>query len=421
MAEDTTPNAERPKAAEARLPEGRDKPGLARRLEQLHKLLKLAAKVGASDIHLKPGKVPVLRVNGQLMEVEGWPALHPGDTGQFARLIMNEEQVQSFRRDHDVDLAYSVPGFGRFRANIYQQRGSIAVALRIIPFELPELRKLSLPPVIERIAHERRGLVLVTGTTGSGKSTTLAGIVNHINSTRAAHIITIEDPIEFLFADRKSMIAQREVGLDAGGFHRALRSALRQDPDVILIGELRDPDTITTALMAAETGHLVLATLHTLDVMETIHRIIAFYDGPQAQQVRYQFSSVIRAIICQRLLTRLDGQGRIPAVEVMVATSRIAELIKEPHRTHEIREAISQGYSNYGMQTFDMCLSHMVLEKKISYEEALDNCTNQGDFELKFKGVSSTSDAEHEEYQRLSKKGEAPVVDNDMVIERFSK
>ncbi|MCZ7586348.1 MAG: PilT/PilU family type 4a pilus ATPase [Deltaproteobacteria bacterium] len=270
--------------------------------------MKLAVEVKASDIHLKPGKGVVFRVNGQLMEVEGFPPLSAQDVAAYARAMMTEKQIEVFREQNEIDLAYSIPGIGRFRANVFRQRGSVAMALRTVPFTVPAFAELGLPPVVEKIANERRGLVLVTGSTGSGKSTTLAAMVNYINSTRNAHIITIEDPIEFLLKDKKSMIAQREVGFDTRGFLAALRSAMRQDPDVILVGEMRDAETIITTLMAAETGHLVLATLHTTDVMETINRILSFFDGAQATQVRYQFATAIRAIVCLRLLRMLDGK-----------------------------------------------------------------------------------------------------------------
>ncbi len=398
-----------------------------------HKLLGLAAQVQASDIHLKPGKGAVFRINGQLLEVEGFPELNPQMIIGFAKLMMNERQTEEFKRRHEIDLAYSVSGVGRFRANVFQQRGTVAIAMRAIPFEIGTFEELGLPPVMEKIAMERRGLVLVTGSTGSGKSTTLAAIVDFINRRRNAHIVTIEDPIEYLLRDKMSMIAQREVGFDTGTFLSALRSAMRQDPDVILVGEMRDVETITTALMAAETGHLVLATLHTTDVMETIHRIISFFDAAQSAQIRFQLATVIKAIVCQRLIPRIDKQGRVPAVEVMIATKRVSELIKDPKRTHEITDVVAGGFASYGMQTFDMSLMKLCLEKRISYEDALENASNPGDFSLKMKGVSSTSDAEIAEFQRTAARprpgapasGAAPdeTAPNkpNMVIERFSK
>jgi twitching motility protein PilT len=398
-----------------------DEDQLTRKKNELHKLMGLAVEVGASDIHLKPGKGAVLRINGQLLEVEGFPVVTAPDVAAYAKILMTDQQVDVFREKHEIDLAYSVPGVGRFRVNVYRQRGSIALALRSIPFTVGSFDQLGLPPVLEKICQERRGLILVTGSTGSGKSTTLAAVVDHINTTRTSHIVTIEDPIEFLIKDKMSMVAQREVGFDTLGFHQALRAAMRQDPDVILVGEMRDVETIVTTLMAAETGHLVLATLHTTDVVETINRILSYFDGIQANQIRYQFATVIRAIMCQRLLKRIDGTGRIPAVEIMVATAHITELIKDSKRTHEIRDALAGGYSTYGMQTFDMSLMKLVLEKKISYQEAMDNSSNPSDFALKFKGISSTSDTDLSEYHRLSTKRPEGPPDNKMVIERFSK
>jgi twitching motility protein PilT len=403
-------------------------PQAEQRKEEFHRLLALASEVKASDIHLKPGKGAVVRINGQLLEVDGFPEIRPGMIAAYARMMMNERQAEEFRARHDIDLAYSVAGVGRYRVNIFQQRGTLAMALRAIPYDIGTIEELNLPPVLEKIAMERRGMVLVTGSTGSGKSTTLASMVDFINRKRTAHIITIEDPIEYLLRDKKSMIAQREIGFDSMTFHAALRAAMRQDPDVILVGEMRDIETITTALMAAETGHLVLATLHTTDVMETIHRIIAFFDAAQSTQIRFQMATVLRAIMCQRLIPTVDGKGRVPAVEVMISTKRISELIKDPKRTHEITDAISGGYATYGMQTFDMALLKLVIEKKISYEEALQNASNPGDFSLKMKGISSTADADIAEFQRLQsvaakerkeKEGDEPR--GNMVIERFSK
>ncbi len=417
-----------------------DSQNLSPQIESLHKLLKLARDAKASDIHIKPGKAPVVRVNGQLLEVDGFEKLTSQDVNAYARDMMTPKQVEHFQNNFEVDLAYSVPGVGRFRANIFRQRGSVSIALRAISTEVKSIRELQLPPVIEKIAGEKRGLTLVTGATGSGKSTTLAGIVDHINTSYPAHIITIEDPIEYLIRDKKSIVAQREVGLDTKSFLAAIRGAMRQDPDVILVGELRDEETIKTALMAAETGHMVLGTLHTTDVMETISRILSFFEGSMAQQIRDSLAICIKSIMCQRLVKRSDRPGRIPAVEIMVQTSHISELIKDPRRTPEIRDAMAQGYSSYGMQTFDMSLMKLVMEKKIAYAEALENCSNPIDFSLKFKGVSSTSDADMAEFhrnqpsagkrpagskqrpaQRMSPGQKKPPPQEDMVIERLDK
>ncbi len=386
-----------------------DSQNLSPQIETLHKLLKLAKDAKASDIHIKPGKAPVVRVNGQLLEVDGFEKMTSQDVNAFARDMMTPKQVEHFQNNFEVDLAYSVPGVGRFRSNIFRQRGSISIALRAISTEVKTIRELYLPAVIEKIANERRGLTLVTGATGSGKSTTLAAVVDYINTTRPAHIITIEDPIEYLIKDKKSIVAQREVGLDTKGFLSAIRGAMRQDPDVILVGELRDEETIKTALMAAETGHMVLGTLHTTDVMETIGRILSFFEGAQAQQIRDQLATSIKAIMCQRLIKRSDRPGRIPAVEIMIQTSHISELIKDARRTPEIRDAMAQGYSSYGMQTFDMSLMKLVMEKKVAYQEALENCSNPIDFSLKFKGVSSTGDTEMAEFHRKKPMAKGPA------------
>ncbi len=270
-----------------------------------------------------------------------------------------------------MDLAYGVPGLGRFRVNVFQQRGTLGAVLRVIPFKVMTIRDLMLPPVLEKIALEERGLVLVTGTTGSGKSTTLAAMIDHINANETNHIMTIEDPIEFLIRDKRSIVNQREVGVDTVSFSQALKSALRQDPDVILVGEMRDLETIETALTAAETGHLVMSTLHTLDATETINRIVSVFPPYQQKQVRMQLGTVLRAVISQRLVPRADGKGRVAAVEVLKATARVRELIEDKDRTKEIPDAIAQGHQTYGMQTFDQSLMNLVRQSVITYDEAL--------------------------------------------------
>ena len=269
---------------------------------------------------------------------------------------MNEYQREKFKQTNEVDLAYGVPGLGRFRVNVFQQRGTIGVVFRVIPFKIQSIEQLMLPKVLEKMAGEQRGLILVTGTTGSGKSTTLAAMIDHINATETCHIMTIEDPIEFLIRDKRSIVNQREVGVDTMSFGQALKSALRQDPDVILVGEMRDLETIETALTAAETGHLVMSTLHTLDATETINRIISAFPPYQQKQVRLQLGSVLRGVISQRLVPRADGKGRVPAIEVLLCTTRVREMIEDKDRTKEIPDAISQGHVSYGMQTFDQSL-----------------------------------------------------------------
>jgi twitching motility protein PilT len=306
--------------------------------------------------------------------------------------IMSEMQRERFERSREVDLAYGVPGLGRFRVNAFSQRGSTSLVFRAIPFDIKGIDDLTLPPVIKKLCMANRGLILVTGATGSGKSTTLAAIIDYINANRKTHIVTIEDPIEFLHRDKKSIINQREVGSDTMGFQVALKSALRQDPDVILVGEMRDHETIETALTAAETGHLVLSTLHTVDAAETVNRIISVFPPFQQRQIRIQLAAVLKGVISQRLVPRADGKGRVPAVEIMVATARVRQLIDDKDQTKLIPDAIQQGYEAYGMQTFDQSLMMLLKNKLITFEEALRQASNPDDFKLKLSGVSSTSD-----------------------------
>jgi len=359
----------------------------------INDLLKIACERGASDLHLKVGSHPVIRVDGRLMPLLDCKRLMQEDTIAMAFSIMSGRQKQKFKENFEIDFAYSVPGFGRFRCNIFQQRGAVGLVLRVIPAKILTTRDLLLPAVLETIAEERRGLILVTGTTGSGKSTTLAAMLDHINSTRTEHIMTIEDPIEFLHRDKKSLVNQREVEVDTKNFAQALRSALRQDPDVILVGEMRDYETIETALTSAETGHLVLSTLHTLDATETVHRIIAVFPPHQQKQIRLQLASVLKAIISMRLIPRADGRGRVPAVEVLRATGYIRECIEVKEKTKLIREAITQGTSQYGMQTFDQSIFQLYKKELITLEEALRRATNPDEFRLKIQGIESTAEA----------------------------
>jgi twitching motility protein PilT len=289
--------------------------------------------------------------------------------------------------------------------NVFQQRGTVGGVFRVIPFKIQTIEQLMLPKSIEKLAGEQRGLILVTGTTGSGKSTTLAAMIDHINATETCHIMTIEDPIEFLVRDKRSIVNQREVGVDTMSFGQALKSALRQDPDVILVGEMRDLETIETALTAAETGHLVMSTLHTLDATETINRIISAFPPYQQKQVRLQLGSVLRAVISQRLVPRADGKGRVPAIEVLLATARVRELVEDKDRTKEIPDAIAQGHLSYGMQTFDQSLMGLLKSNLITYEEALRQATNPDDFALRLSGISGTSDSKWDDFE---KPGDAP-------------
>jgi len=372
---------------------------------ELNDILKIALKGGASDIHLKPGLPPMFRLDGALVPLKNGERLAPEELHKMALAIMNAVQKARFEEHREVDLAYGIPGLGRFRVNVFQQRGSLGIVFRVIPFSVKTIEHLHLPKVIESIAMEQRGLILVTGTTGSGKSTTLAAMIDYINTNRTCHIMTIEDPIEFLLRDRRSIVNQREVGVDTMNFASALRAALRQDPDVILVGEMRDFETIETAITAAETGHLVMSTLHTLDATETINRIISVFPPYQQKQVRLQLASILRAVISQRLVPRADGKGRVPALEVLVTTARVRELISDKDRTKEIPDAIAKGYTTYGMQTFDQSLMQLVKSGLVTYEEALKHVSNPDDFALRIRGIASTSDGTWEDFER-SEKGE---------------
>ena len=355
-------------------------------------LLKIAVDSDASDLHLKVGSYPMLRVRGVLVPAVADQRLTHEDMVAMAATVLPTTQRERFKENHEIDLAYSVSGLGRFRCNAFQQRGTIGMSFRVIPMKAATIDDLALPPVLKTIAAEERGLILVTGTTGSGKSTTLAGMIDEINSTRSAHIITIEDPIEYLHRDQKSIVNQREVGVDTNSFGHALRGALRQDPDVILVGEMRDFETIETALLAAETGHLVLSTLHTLDATETINRIIAVFPPHYQKQVRTQLASVLRAVISMRLMPRIDGKGRVPAVEVLITTAFIRDCIMDKEKTHLIPGAIAQGTSQYGMQTFDQSIFSLFQQRLISYEEALRWASNVDEFKLKVQGISTTAE-----------------------------
>ena len=355
-------------------------------------LLKLAVERGASDLHLKVGSYPMLRIGGALERAGPEKVLDHEDVVAMSAAVMSTTQRQKFKDALEVDLAYSVPGLGRFRCNVFQQRGTVGLVLRIIPMQIKTIDELGLPQVLKKVAEEERGLVLVTGTTGSGKSTTLAAMMHHINQTRCAHVMTVEDPIEFLHRDNKSIINQREVAVDTRSFAQALRSALRQDPDVILVGEMRDFETIDTGLLAAETGHLVFSTLHTLDATETINRIIAVFPPHQQKQVRLQLASVLKAVISQRLMPTADGHGRAPAVEVMISTPFIRDCIVDKERTYQIPGAIAAGTSQYGMQTFDQSIFGLFQQGRVSYEEALRWASNVDEFKLKVQGISTTAD-----------------------------
>ncbi|WP_029915703.1 type IV pilus twitching motility protein PilT [Pelobacter seleniigenes] len=392
----------------------------------LNDILAMALKSNTSDIHIKAGLPPVFRIDGNLRPLPKAPRLTSEAVRSMCEALMNDRQRAKFEEYCEVDLAYGVPGLGRFRVNVFMQRNSVSAVFRAIPFKVATLDDLTMPPVLKKIAQEQRGLVLVTGATGTGKSTTLAAMIDHINSNRTAHIVTVEDPIEYLHRDRKCIINQREVGFDTVGFAPALKSALRQDPDVILVGEMRDLETAETALAAAETGHLVLSTLHTIDAPETISRIISMFPPHQQRHIRLQLANVLKGVISQRLIPRIEGQGRVAAVEVMISTARVRELIDDREKTSQLRDAIAQGYTTYGMQTFDQALMDLVKRKVISYEEALRQSSNPDDFKLKFSGIDSTSDTSWSDFERGKEEEEKhtehqaePDKDDQVEIERF--
>jgi len=368
----------------------------------IDELLRSACENKASDLHLKVGNYPYNRVDGELYPLTQFPRISSEDMLNMAFSMMSNRQKQKFKEDTELDMAYGVAGLGRFRVNVFQQRGNVGMVLRVIPTKIRTLEELYMPRVIDKICEERRGMVLVTGTTGSGKSTTLAAMIDRINSTRTDHIITIEDPIEFLHRDKKGFVNQREIGVDTARFSSALRASLREDPDLILVGEMRDLETIGTALLAAETGHMVYSTLHTLDATETIQRIIAVFPPPEQKQVRLQMASTLKAIVSQRLVRKSDGIGRVPAVEVLVATEFIRDCVINPDKTRMIHDAIAAGVSQYGMQTFDQSLYDLYTQGLITLDEALIRSSNPDEFKLRIAGIRSTADAAREDMERAS-------------------
>jgi twitching motility protein PilT len=376
----------------------------------INELLKIAVVSGASDLHLKVGSYPMMRVNGVLVVSSEAKRLDRADTEAMASVLFSPEHLEKFRKAQEVDLAYSVPGLGRFRCNVFQQRGTVGIVMRVIPTKIRSIDELGLPPVLKRIAQEERGLVLVTGTTGSGKSTTLAAMIDHINSMRSCHIMTVEDPIEYLHRDYQSIVNQREVAVDTRSFSQALRSALRQDPDVILVGEMRDFETVETALLAAETGHLVFSTLHTVDATETVNRIISVFPPHQQRQVRIQLASVLKAAVAQRLMPRADGLGRVPAVEVMVNTAFIRDCIVDKDKTALIHGAIASGTSQYGMQTFDQSIFALYQQGFVTLDEALRWASNVDDFKLKVQGIATTAEMTRDEMARGGGVAQADII-----------
>ena len=349
-------------------------------MKSVNELTQVMVQRGASDLHLKAGSPPVIRVDGELYWLDE-EKISADDMKEYAASVMSDKQIAIFSEQNEIDFAYGLPGVGRFRVNIFRQRGSISIAMRQVASKIPEFEELHLPALLKRLSLEPRGLILVTGTTGSGKTTTLAAMIDFINAHERRHIVTVEDPIEIMHRDNKSLINQREIGIDTRSYSTALRYVLRQDPDVILIGEMRDLETVRTALTAAQTGHLVMSTLHTIDVSETVNRIIDFFPLHQQKQVRILLASSLRGVISQRLLQRADGKGRVPALELMVMTKRIRDLIMDSDQTHKIQDAIREG-NYYGMQTFDQSLLQLFRDGLVSLQDAAQVATSPHDFKL---------------------------------------
>jgi twitching motility protein PilT len=355
----------------------------------LDRVLSAARQLGASDVHLKAGLPPIFRIKGDLRTIREVTVLSRELLAEFALHMMNDRQRADFEQYLDLDLAYSTPDGERYRVSLFQQRGSVGMVLRLIPPEVPPFDRLNLPQAVLDLTAHPRGLVLVTGAAGSGRSTTLAAMVDHINAQRTCHIITVEDPIEYALRDKRSILSQRELGSDTMSFSRALRAALRQDPDVILVGELRDRETAELAMTAAELGHLVLSTLPAMDVCETVTRLISMFPAHQQPQARATLASVLRGVISQRLLPRADGKGMVPALEILVQDERIRELIEDPHRTRELRAAMAEGLHPHGMMTLDRSLANLVKQRLVTYEAAVLHATRPSDFALMFRGASA--------------------------------
>jgi len=359
----------------------------------INSILTTAVKKRASDIHLKAGRHPIFRIDGKLIQSPDFPKIVAEDLLKTAASMMSNNIRAKFKERLEADFSYSVKDLGRFRVNAYLQRGSVVMVMRAIPRNIPSIEELNLPDVLRNIAMQQRGLVLVTGTTGTGKSTTLASMIKYINAEREVNVITIEDPIEFLHRDNKSIISQREIGTDTLNFPDALKYSLRQDPDVILVGEMRDVETIETALLAAETGHLVMSTLHTLDAPETINRIISVFPPYHQRQVRMQLASILKAVVSMRLVPKADGKGRVPAVEVMINTPTIKDCIIDKEKMSQIGDFMESGKSMYGSQSFDQSLYSLYQKGLVTYEEAVKWATRPDDFTLRVKGITTTSDA----------------------------
>jgi twitching motility protein PilT len=377
-------------------------------------ILREGVERGASDVHLKVSAPPVFRVSGVLHRWAEAGVIDRDGIMVLTQDLLNDFHLRRLKEQLQVDVGYGHPDLGRFRVNVFYQRGEVQASLRLIPPRVKRVQELNLPPVIERVAGEHRGLILVTGTTGSGKSTTLAAMIDHINRESTKHVITIEDPIEYLHRDQKAMITQREIGADCLTFALGLKGALRQDPDVILVGEMRDIETIETAILAAETGHLVMSTVHTLDATETITRIVSAFPEHARTQARLILASILRGVVSQRLVPRADGEGMVPAVEVMVSTALVRECIQDPERTRELRDVIAKGYTTYGMQTFDQSLMQLWRDDLITFEEAMAQASNPDDFALRARGIDSSSDARWDDFDR-----DEEVSDEPIKIDRF--
>ena len=387
----------------------------------LDRVLNAARQLGASDVHLKAGLPPIFRIKGELRTVRDVPALTREAIASFAVHMMNDKQRAEFDEKLDIDLAYGTPDGVRYRVNLFQQRGAVGMVMRLIPPEVPNFESLNLPPAVLKLTENGRGIILITGATGSGKSTTLAAMIDYINTRDANHIVTVEDPIEYTFRDKRSVVNQREVGFDTMSFARALRAALRQDPDVILVGEMRDQETAQIAITAAETGHLVLSTLHTIDATETINRLVSMYPPHQQAQARLALGSTLRGVVSQRLLPRADGKGMVPALELMVNTERVREMIEDPVRTREIKDAIAEGLHPYGMQSFDQSLAALVKQRMITYDEAVKNSTSPSDFALLFRGVSGGGSGKGEAGDAASSYNAGAIGHDEFEIDRFQK
>lgn len=371
---------------------------------KLEEILKLAAEKKASDIHLKVGIVPVIRKHGKLRPIaEGLTPMTAKDLDEYAKQFLNEQELAYLEKNREIDIGYGMKDVGRFRVNIFFQRGSVRIVIRIISDHVPEIEQLKLPNIVESFAELERGLVLVTGVTGSGKSTTLAAIINRINQNKNRHIVTIEDPIEYLIRDKKSIVSQREIGLDTRSFAHALRASLRQDPDVILIGEMRDKETIETALLAAETGHLVFSTVHTYDAQETINRILAVFEGRTQDQIRRQLAGVLKAVVSQRLARRKDNKGFAPAVEVLVCNQRVKEMIEDPEKTSQISSVLESSAKSTGMQSFDQSLIQLIAQDIIDIDEAMRLTNNPDDFTLKLSGIQNNAESKWTENVEVKK------------------